>query len=409
MNATTAIILDKRIKRKDDTYAVKLRITYNRTQQYYPLNIHLTAEDWEKVQQPNPRGESKQHKLVFNNFEQKAVEIIRNLSDFSFASFNKQFLNENQNVKSDVFSYFEKYIANLVKEDRIGTSESYKNAYVSIKNYVNDKRRTTLPFEHITAEFLNQYEKWMVSNGKSLTTVGIYTRSLRTILNLAIEDGKMKQEDYPFTKRKYQIPASRNIKKAVDKSDIKKIVEYAPKNEFEAWGRDMWLFSYLCNGANIKDIVLLQEKNMNTKSIQFIRAKTERSTKQDLKPIVVLRTPKVNEIIEKWGTKNRKQNTFVFGLLNEGDTAVQQRNKIKDITKRINKYMKRIGTTLEIEVDIKTYSARHSFATILKRSGASTEFIGESLGHKNNKTTENYLDSFEDEMKLEFQNKLLDF
>jgi hypothetical protein len=53
MNATTAIILDKRIKSKDDTYAVKLRITYNRTQQYYPLNIHLSTEDWEKAQITN--------------------------------------------------------------------------------------------------------------------------------------------------------------------------------------------------------------------------------------------------------------------------------------------------------------------------------------------------------------------
>jgi hypothetical protein len=38
MLPTTSIIHDKRIKKKDNTYAVKLRVTYNRTQQYYPLN-----------------------------------------------------------------------------------------------------------------------------------------------------------------------------------------------------------------------------------------------------------------------------------------------------------------------------------------------------------------------------------
>ncbi|WP_227024713.1 tyrosine-type recombinase/integrase [Chitinophaga ginsengisegetis] len=38
---------------------------------------------------------------------------------------------------------------------------------------------------------------------------------------------------------------------------------------------------------------------------------------------------------------------------------------------------------------------RHTFSTILKRSGASTEFIQEALGHYDKKTTENYLDSFE--------------
>lgn len=409
MNATTAIILDKRIKRKDDTYAVKLRITYNRNQQYYPLNIHLTVEDWEKVQQTSPRGESKQHKLVFNTFEQKAVEIIRNLPSFSFASFNKIFLNENASVKSDVYSYFDDYIAQLSKEERINTLVTYQNAKTSIKNFVDDKRRSYLPFENITPEFLSEYENWMLSNNKSITTVGIYARSLRTILNLAIENGKLNKEDYPFSKRKYQIPASKNIKKAAVKSDIKKIIEYIPKNEYEAWGRDMWILSYLCNGANVKDIVLLKEKNLDSKSIQFIRSKTERSTKQEQKAILVMRIPKINEIIEKWGIKNRTPNSYVFGLIEESDSAIKRNDKVKDVTKRINKYMKRIGEALEIEIDLTTYAARHSFATILKRSGVSSEFISESLGHKDLKTTENYLDSFEDDMKLEFQNKLLEF
>ena len=46
---------------------------------------------------------------------------------------------------------------------------------------------------------------------------------------------------------------------------------------------------------------------------------------------------------------------------------------------------------------ISTYTARHSFATVLKRSGTSIAYISESLGHQNIKTTENYLASFERE------------
>jgi site-specific recombinase XerD len=45
----------------------------------------------------------------------------------------------------------------------------------------------------------------------------------------------------------------------------------------------------------------------------------------------------------------------------------------------------------------------------MKRSGASTEYIHEALGHTNIKTTENYLDSFEKEVKKEFANKLVAF
>ncbi len=46
--------------------------------------------------------------------------------------------------------------------------------------------------------------------------------------------------------------------------------------------------------------------------------------------------------------------------------------------------------------------------TILKRKGISSEFIKESLGHSSLVTTENYLDSFTDDVKLEYANLLTD-
>jgi integrase/recombinase XerD len=45
----------------------------------------------------------------------------------------------------------------------------------------------------------------------------------------------------------------------------------------------------------------------------------------------------------------------------------------------------------------------------MKRSGVSIEFIQEALGHYDKKTTENYLDSFENEQKREFAKKLSSF
>ena len=45
--------------------------------------------------------------------------------------------------------------------------------------------------------------------------------------------------------------------------------------------------------------------------------------------------------------------------------------------KKINKFMKRIGDNLGFDLKVTTYTARHSFATVLKRSGAPIEFISE--------------------------------
>ena len=71
--------------------------------------------------------------------------------------------------------------------------------------------------------------------------------------------------------------------------------------------------------------------------------------------------------------------------------------------------MKTIRLELKIDQKVGTYVARHSFSTVLKRKGISTEFIKESLGHSSSVTTENYLDSFTDDVKLEYSNLLTDF
>ena len=64
----------------------------------------------------------------------------------------------------------------------------------------------------------------------------------------------------------------------------------------------------------------------------------------------------------------------------------------------------------ELKYDnISTYTARHSYATVLKRSGANIAFISESLGHSDLRTTENYLASFEQEERAKNALKLTEF
>jgi hypothetical protein len=44
-----------------------------------------------------------------------------------------------------------------------------------------------------------------------------------------------------------------------------------------------------------------------------------------------------------------------------------------------------------------TYVARHSFASVLKKSGVNIALISEALGHSDLTTTQIYLDSFDNE------------
>ena len=217
----------------------------------------------------------------------------------------------------------------------------------------------------------------------------------------------MKQEYYPFEKGKYQIPRRRNIKKALRIEEIGAILNFE-REEFskQDMAIDFWILSYLCNGANIRDIVKLRYKDISTDTITFIRAKTERSKKEQ-EPITVPVIDKISELIEKWGTKPKDPERYVFHVLDYEITVAQEFERVKGFVKKINNNIDTVAKSLGITKKVTTYTARHSFSTVLKRAGASTELIKESLGHSSMQTTENYLDSFENEVKKEFAKKLL--
>lgn len=179
--------------------------------------------------------------------------------------------------------------------------------------------------------------------------------------------------------------------------------------ESEQRARDYWLFSYFANGMNPKDTACLKYKNINGDYLIFERAKTERAMRSEPKPISVLITDDMKCIMERWGNKDKSSNNFIFPILEPGIIPLRQYELIQLFVSFINDWMKRILKKLGIDKKATTYVARHTFSTVLKRSGASTEYIQEALGHTDVKTTENYLDSFGKEIKKEFAHQLTSF
>jgi integrase len=150
----------------------------------------------------------------------------------------------------------------------------------------------------------------------------------------------------------------------------------------------------------------LKFKNIKADTIEYDRAKTSR-TIQNPKPIVIALLPLAMEIIETWGSQDRVSENYVFPILKDTMNEVQKHEAKYLFLKTINKYMKRIGEEIGYDKPLTTYAARHSFATVLKRSGTPMELISECLGHKSLQTTEAYLDSFEDKTRRKFMENLI--
>ncbi|MBA7536633.1 Tyrosine recombinase XerC [subsurface metagenome] len=402
----TAIILDTRRSKMDNTYPVKLRVTYQRERKYYNTGYSLTKEDFNRVI-GKPRGELKDSRLRLNKIEQDAINIIDKLDVFSFRGFKKYF-SRTPGDHADLFFSFREHIRKLKINGQIGTASTYETSFKSWQKFIP---RHKLPYKNITPDVLNNYEKYLLSEGKSPTTVSINARCIRRLFNLAIMTGDVDKALYPFGDKEvglYQPPQHRNIKKALSKSDIKKIFDYnPPEGSSEHFYRDLWLFSYLCNGANLADICRLRYSNIQSDKIIFIRHKTAHNRK--IKPVLVSLTGPVRDIIDRWGTKPVIRDKYVFKILSDSLDPAKEVARIKQATKMCNTYLKRIAHKLGITDNISTYTARHSFATVLKLAGESVEFISESLGHSNLRTTENYLSSFDDKKRKEAAKKLTDF
>ena len=442
MSVTISIILDTRRMKKSNKYPVKLRVTFQRVTEYYQTVFDLVKEEWEKLPASRISNELQSIRDKLKEIKRKAEALIKDMEPFSFPEFEKKFIQSHshfrqrklktelpcettdgfdyspfhkkfpllleQPVKPGIISYsYQIFIKKLIREGRISTAISYHCSYVSLNKFRGDVSFTT-----ITPSYLTEYENWLKSQDLSKTTIGIYLRPLRAIFNEAIEDGIVKREKcYPFGKRKYRIPSSKNVKKALELEDIQKIYFYEcnPDLPGEQQARDYWLFSYFGNGMNPKDIANLKYKNIDGEYLTFERSKTERSLRSDPKPITIFLSDDMKAIIERWGNKNKSSNNYIFPIFEHGLSPLRQYELIQNFVGFINDWMKRILKNLHINKKATTYVARHTFSTVLKRSGASTEFIQEALGHTDLKTTENYLDSFDKEVKKEFAQQLTSF
>lgn len=386
--ATVAAFIDKTHPRKNGQCAVKVKVTFMRKRKYYPTGIYLTEGEFEKVMFAKRRNQEQSELYSkINQFCSKAGEVINNLTVFTFNAFEEKY-NDNENTYNSLRIAFEARISVLKKEKRLGTASSYECAINSLESF-----KKGLTFADITPSLLKQYEAWVLEQNKSITTVGIYLRGLRAIFNLQNLDNSL----YPFGdgKGKYSIPTGKNIKKALTMDELRTIYHYsATDNKTKIMARDYWFFLYLCNGLNVKDFCLLRWENIGKDYITYIRAKTQNTTREKKKITIAIKSQS-QAIIQAYGQPSISKTAFVFPHLNDTMSDEKKRATYQQLTKTINKYMKQISSELGIDKKVTTYYARHSFATMLKRSGAQTELISELLGHSSKDVTSKYLDSFE--------------
>jgi integrase/recombinase XerD len=389
---TVALIRDARKRKAEPLSPIRIRVIFHREAKFYSTGYMVSATDWENLHDRKDKRLVEVRETVNKIFDivKLHVKELGEQNSFSFATLNKRLTRATGDLINTAYTL---KINTLYHEGKISTSELYKNSLRHLEIYGGER----IKFQTVTVEWLKGFEQHLLKLKKAYTTVSMIMRTLRAIVNEAKDTGVIKDVDYPFGRGKYIIPEPTGRAMALTLQQIGQIVRHECQNIIMERCRDLWVFSYLCNGANITDIAKLKYSNIANEEIYFYRQKT--FGKGKMSEIRATLTPKIQEIINQWGNKKGSKDTFIFNILDGNETPADERRKIKNFTRHINEYMGKIATALDMP-KISTYHARHSYATVLKRSGANISFISESLGHSNLKTTENYLAKFESEERI---------
>lgn len=394
---TVTVIQDPRRPLSNGLFPIKVRVTYQRERTYYPTGKSLSIKDWENLTKSRQSNVVSIRKDIENSFElvRVAVEELTYRGSFSLPMLNVRLKSKSITTFSQAV---DAKIEELVGEGRVGNSM----VYTQLKNSVIRFAGTKVSFEEITPDWLRRFELFLKGEGKKQTTIAIVLRVLRAVYNDAIRKMIVKESLYPFGKGKFEIQEGAGRKLALTLEEIGRIARYESESSAKMKHRDFWLFLYLCNGLNVADFVKLRYQDIVDGEICFTRQKTQRTVKVQQEINVVI-TDDMQRIINEHG--NIDKNGYIFPILKGGEDAMRIKLKTQYLTRQINKYMAQIANELGIS-HISTYTARHSFATVLKRAGVSIAYISESLGHNSLATTERYLASFEREER-EKNSKLL--
>ena len=371
--ASVKVVLRTQRKLIDNRYPIKLRITYNRKSQYYslPLNIHdslsASRDEWDNIQSGNTRRNLKEHKRKIVAYEERAEEILRSWHNtgkpFTFDNFKLEFFNKRES--RTLADLFDGVIQSLTTENRIGTANAYENAKTSVLDFAGNK---SIQLYDVDERFLIRYENWMRSRDRSVSTIGMYLRALKRIINTAIKDGYMDKDLYPF--QSYQIPTAKTRKRALSKAEIQKLANHKTIRNSAIWeAQQYFILSYLLQGINFTDLAYLKNSNLVAGRLNYIRRKTRLMAKET-KTISIKVTPAIEKIVNALRSDDSSPDEYLFPILGKNMDPETEKKRIKQFTKNTNKWLRKIAGEIEIDPDITTYYARQTYATVLKRSGS---------------------------------------
>ncbi|OOQ61342.1 site-specific integrase [Mucilaginibacter pedocola] len=419
--ATVAIVLNTTKKLANNEYSVALRVTQNREKRYISISSLLVnqtlrfrcAKDHWLPGKEEDEGLGRFSKTFkpykeYNSILREKLSLAHSILkrydekniEFDFETFESDIRlkqpaqgwveSPKQSIIS-IFDYYSQQIAILEEQQREGTAGLYRENRSILKKYKPDALLSDVNFR-----FLEGFEYWLRNVRKNKdTSISVKMRNLQRVINQAIEDKLFNKDDYPFGEKKYSVNrrldhSTKKIAIKLDKISKLKELELDPGTSLH-FAQQIFLFSYYTRGMNFIDITFLKWTDLPDLTLNYTRKKTRGKFEIPVNEYMlrILTYFKDNYVVP---------GGYVFPILDDTIhiTSKQKYTRKKTALKAVNDNLKKLAKQIgEPTLKLTTNVGRHTYATGLKRSGASTGYITEALGHATEFQTQTYLAEFE--------------
>lgn len=406
MSTTYKFILDKRRKKPDCIYPLKLRAYHEDGNKEHDLKIMLHEKDWDEKTQcilpsdPNYKNNSfslantkakLDRKLLLSQEDEEEIS-----AELLIASLTKTRV---QRANITFLEYSNNLILDLIEAKRIGTAMAYKDAVSSIINFTGNN---TLRFSDISYSLLDKYNTAMLSRGLKVNAIAAYLRSIRAIINKAIKAEVIAENCYPF--KRFKIDTEKTPSRKLTAEEMHRIYSLELYTGTPIWHyRNYFLLSFYLIGINFTDLFTLGKENIVNGRIEYSRDKTGR--------LYSIGIPEeARELLNYYSNQpSNNGHKYLLPYLTSAENELQQRKNIKQLVRNCNDYLLAIAKACKINKPITTYYARYSWANIAKALGYSKDVIAEALGHQyGNSVTGIYLDDYDTKVIDEANRTVID-
>lgn len=354
--ANEKIILDKRSKKKDGTYPIKIYLRHNREiliATGYSCEESEFANGLLSKRHDNYKVKNAKLKSMLSMVEMEMISMsasgkLEDMTDKELKSHlqDKLFGKVSDSLKEKKKRFTDFLNEFLETKTNAGTIRTYITTRYNIEAY--DPNCT---FDTMDKNWLMSFDKWMASRDLSVNYRAFNFRNIRSVFNYAIDNDYTTL--YPF--RKFKIKQEETYKRSMNIDQLRKLMNYECE-EYQKKYRDLFMLMFYLIGINAGDLLTLKHENLYNGRIEYHRMKTN-------KYYSIKVEPEAMEIIERY-----KGEEYLLFFMDGNKTY-------KDILKQMNNQLKLIGKverkglggkkTREPEFpEISSYWSRHTWATI---------------------------------------------